>query len=264
MRQRGERRLTDVASELGGTWSDSKLSKIENGRTAISVQDVRKLLRVYGTRQPAFDEIIRLTRHAQQVSYADDYKEALPRDFGSFAELEYDAVSISSYDETLIPGLLQTEAYALEILRAGQFQDSEDEIAQRFEARMTRREILQRSEPPRLAYVLSETTLRMPVGGPQTMHDQLRHLATLAQYANLALNVVPLGSGPHAASGFPFMIFTMPDDLAEVVYSEQFCGSKYDEDPQIVTRYRLAFNTARAQALGAADSLALIERIMKE
>lgn len=263
-RLRGDRRAVDVVPGLGAGWSDSKISRIENGVSGLSVPDARKLLRAYATPEPEFAELVTLTRHAQQVGWWHDYKSVLPRDFGSYGELESDAVAIANYEETLVPGILQTPAYALEILQAGRLQDGDEEIERRLDVRMTRREILDRDTPPKTTFVLSETALRLPVGGPHVMVEQLRALLADADRPAVTVQVVPVGTGPHSATGFPHTIFTLPGDVIDVVYTEQLYGSRYDEDPETVARYRLAFNIVRAAALSPADSVALIERLEKE
>lgn len=262
--QRGERRAIDVANAMGKGWSDSKISRIENGVSSVSVPDVRKLLRLYDTTAPDFDELVKLARHTQQVGWWHDYRSVLPRDFGSFAELESDATSISAYEETLIPGLFQSEDYALEIMQAGRLQDSDEEIGQRLEARMARRELFETDAPPRLTSVIGETALRLSAGGPRVMKGQLRQLLDDGERDHVSVHVVPNSAGPHAATGFPFTVFELPGGVAPVVYSEQLRSSRYDEDPDAVAEYRLAFNAVRARALSPTDSAALMAQIMKE
>lgn len=254
--QRGERRAVDVAAALGAGWSDSRISRIESGESGVTVPDVRVLLNHYGTPDPDRTQIIELAKLARQVGWWDDYKRDLPPGFGVFAELEEDAEQVFAIDENLVSGVLQTADYALEVMQAGRLQDSEAEIERRVAARMARRDILDRENPPKMTFVISETALQLPVGGPVVMRGQLQQLLDDADRPNVSIHLVPTSAGPHAATNSPFTLFDLPRGVLSVVYSELFLGSRYEEDAEIVAKYRLAFNAARAVALSTADSAA--------
>lgn len=259
---RGERRAADVARALGKGWGESKISRIENG-VSVSVPDVRKLLRQYETPRDEADELIKLATLAKQGTWFGDYRSALPRDFGSFAELEQDATAIWHYQETLIPGLLQTQAYAREILHAGRLGADDDELDKRLEARMVRRELFARDVSPRLTFVIAEFALRLPVGDTRTGIEQMQRLLDDARLPNVTLHIVPTSAGPHASIGFPHVIFSLAG-VSDVAYAEELYGNRYVEDPDVVAKYRLAFESVLARSLGADASAALIAQVKKE
>lgn len=263
-RERSNRRAVDVAEALGEGWSDSRISRIESGESGVTVPDVREMLAHYGTAEPERTEILELAKLARRVGWWDDYKKALPPGFGVFAELEEDAEQILFLDENLVTGNLQTRDYALAVMQSGRLQDSETEIERRLDARMARREILERENAPKMIFVISESALHLPVGGPVVMRGQLQQLLRDAERPNVDIHVVPTYLGPHAATNSPFTIFDLPSGIRSVVYCELFFGSRYEEDEEIIDRYRLAFNAARAVALSTSDSAARIAEISAE
>jgi hypothetical protein len=173
--------------------------------------------------------------------------------------LEAEAASISAYGPELVPGLMQTEAYARAQMKAAPIPDSDEEIDKRIAVRMNRQRRLVESSPPECWVILNEAVLRRQVGGTETMHAQLTHLIDLARVPTVALQVLPFAAGAHPGTHGAFMIlgFPEPTDL-DVAYVEYLTGSAYLEAPDEVARYTLVMNHLRARALSADESVALI------
>ncbi|RAY12327.1 hypothetical protein DPM19_24535 [Actinomadura craniellae] len=150
-RLREEAGLTaeEAATELrnmGGRWSKSKISRIEDPRyPAPSPRDVRDMLEVYGMPdERRRDAFFQLTADAAQQGWWTAYKDVLS---GSYIDFEAEASSIRTFEPLVIPGLLQTPAYAAEIIKAGLVRDPA-EIERRVGLRMNRQKILDRTRPP--------------------------------------------------------------------------------------------------------------------
>lgn len=260
---RGNRRAADVAKEMG--WSEPTFSRAETGKKNLAVREVRKLLDIYEVDEEQRRALLILARQAQQIGWWHEYSAVLPEDFGAFADYEDEAAVQYIYQPIFVPGLFQTDDYARHIMRSNRFEDTDDEIEQRIEARSTRWELLKRAKPPRLLVVLEEAVLWRVVGNAQVMRDQLSQLLTLGQERNITIQVVPRTAALHAAIGAPFTIFEFAEeDMTSVVYSEQRHSSLYVEREDIVRSYSLAFADAQATALDPQASAALIAEHMKE
>ncbi|WP_202638399.1 helix-turn-helix domain-containing protein [Bailinhaonella thermotolerans] len=263
LRLRTTARLTldDVAAELD--WSSSKISRIESGRNGVSPSDVRLLLDVYGVRDHATREkLVELARAARRKGWWHAYPEVFR---SAYATAEADAVTISTYESDLVPGLLQTADYQTALLRACRPDLRDAEIERRLAARAERRAILTRSDPPRLMVVVGEAVLRRPVGGRKVMRGQLTYLIELAESPWMSFQILPSNSGSHAGRGVSFVLL----DLAEggrlgVVFLEHLTGHLFLEAETDVARYREEFSVLVKEAMDPEESIALIRRSLAE
>ncbi|MCM2411044.1 helix-turn-helix transcriptional regulator [Streptomyces sp. RKAG290] len=211
----------------------------------------------------AFDQLLgsgahleRLCRLAGQSRVAEYFADA--------AELERQARSISEYAPVLIPGLLQTRGYAAALTRASQRFISAEAVEQQVSTRMERSELLRGDTPPAFWAILHESALRVPVGGPEVMREQLNHLAeTAVTHRHIILQVLPFSAGVH-----PFLntMVSLMDfaDGPPVAYSEGAYTGQLIDEPQLVGTYQSAYDLARAVALSPEASLALIESAAKD
>jgi DNA-binding XRE family transcriptional regulator len=101
---------------------------------------------------------------------------AFPAAFGDFASYEVEAVTLWTFEHTLMPGLLQTEDYARAVLERHPYV-TPGQVAERVAARMARQTVLDHDRPPRFWVLLDENVLRREMGGAKVMHEQLCHLA---------------------------------------------------------------------------------------
>lgn len=260
VRLREDKGLTteQVAEEL--EWSRARLSRVETGKVVPRTYDVRALLDLYEVSGTEREELLALSREFhQEKRWWRPYLDVMPEGFDMFVALESDASSIHSFEPHLIPGLLQTEAYARAVLEAGEF-DNLAEVDRRVAVRMERQTLLTRENPPEYWAILSETALRRRVGGNEVMRDQLRRLAGPSRQPHINVQVIPFEFGPHPAMHGPFVIFGFPAD-SDIVQLETLTGAAYIEGETDLLRYRLAFDHLRAVALPPRDSRALIRAV---
>jgi Domain of unknown function (DUF5753) len=113
--------------------------------------------------------------------------------------------------------------------------------------------------------VLSESVLRVQVGGPKVMRDQLARLIEIAGQSKATLQVLPFSTAAHVQPISPFTIleFADPADPA-VVYLEHLTDSLLLENEEEVARYKVVFDHLRAEALGTAQSAGLIAQLADE
>jgi transcriptional regulator with XRE-family HTH domain len=235
--------------------SASKISRLEHGRVSMKQRDLADLLTLYGVMGEAERaDVLRLAREAARPGWWHQYGEVLPGWFEFYIGLEAAATRIRIYEMQFVPGLLQTAEYARAVIRAGHPAASEDEITRRVSLRMKRQQILSRPDgadlrAPRLWAVVDETALRRRLGGPGVMEAQLERLIELASEPNIALYVVPLQSGYHAAAAGSFSILRFaPPELPDVVYLEQLTSALYLDKRRDVDHYSAVMDQMCVQA----------------
>jgi transcriptional regulator with XRE-family HTH domain len=251
----------EAAARLG--WSASKVSRIETGRSPVSISDLRRLLDLYEVPAIRREWLVELARTADQRGWWEAYASAVRESYSALIAVETSAQSLFQFENSVVPGLLQTEAYVEEVVRSGLLAKPLGVVAQRVEVRLNRQAALTRQEEPLgLTAVLDEAVLRRQVGGPEVMREQLLHLADMAARPNITLQVLPFTRGSHPAIDGSFSIYLFPGIIeSEVVFLEHMTSDIFIEQEAEVTRYRLAFDRLQEIALEPEDSIALITQV---
>ncbi|MFJ9729072.1 Scr1 family TA system antitoxin-like transcriptional regulator [Streptomyces sp. NPDC101209] len=180
-----------------------------------------------------------------------------------YMEHEREAIALSWYDNAVVPGLLQTEAYVRAVLRNRVPAYDEDEIETSTAARLKRQEILHRRNPPTLSFIVWEPVLHMRIGEPEVRREQLRHLRSVAELPCVALQFLPLSSPSHAGMNGPFTLLETPDHQ-HLAYTESQRGSQWVSDADEVSRLARKYAMLRTQALTTQDSGDLLDRLLGE
>ena len=221
--------------------SPSTLSRLETAQATVRRGDIKELLDIYQvTDTTQRQKLLRLAVQSREQPWwwkYRDLKEAAGADLADQADV------IRQYSALLVPGLLQTERYAREIVRAVRGDEASTNTDLQLELRMRRQAMLTKPEPPRYVVVLDEPVVRRVVGGRQIMREQLQRLIQAAALPNVTLHLLPFSAGAHAAMDGEFTIFgyeNNPDD-PDVVYVDNIVGGEYKEDPTITKRYNWAF-----------------------
>jgi transcriptional regulator with XRE-family HTH domain len=248
--------IEDVTASLG--WQASKLSRIENRQVGISTTDLRKLLDVYHVADRAYrEQLADMARRATERGWWQSFSsDVVPAALANLIGLEAEARTIRSYEPELVPGLLQTEAYARAIMRAWQPGLTAADIDRRVEIRLARQDVLrQQGASPQASCIINEAVLRRTVGGNDVMHEQVEVLAKERDPANVTVQVLPFNSGAHPAMAGPFQIlaFHDPGDLG-VVHLESAMTAITLERPEELRRYDEIWGSLQARALSPEDS----------
>ena len=179
-RLREQARLTceEVGQRLD--CSGTRMSRVETGRISVRPGDARELLEIYGVTGTEADSLIQLAREARRTGWWHTYGGALPTWFEPYIGLESEVVRLRDFQSMVLPGLLQTEDYARAVLRAAPSAGPADAIDVQVALRMERQTILSQDEPPGLWVVLSESVLRVQVGGAKVMRGQFARLIEIA------------------------------------------------------------------------------------
>jgi transcriptional regulator with XRE-family HTH domain len=242
--------------------SGTRISRIETGRIGAKPGDVRELLETYGVTGPEADSLVQLAREARRKGWWHTYGQVLPPWFEAYVGLEAAATRFRDFQSMVVPGLLQTEDYARAVLRAAPNAGNAEDIDRQVALRMERQSILGQSNPPELWVVLSESILRVQVGGQDVMRAQLRRLIDVAERSSVTMQVLPFATAAHVQPISPFTILEFPDPAdPTVVYLEHLTGSLFLENEEEVRRYTVVFDHLRAEALGTAPSIDLIARV---
>ncbi|MEV0704077.1 helix-turn-helix transcriptional regulator [Saccharopolyspora sp. NPDC050389] len=208
--------------------SESKISRMELGRVGFKERDVADLLTMYGvTDQGEREHFLRLVSESRQPGWWNRYAEAMPQWFQDYVGLEGVAARIQTYELQFVPGLLQTEDYAMAVASSGHPKLADDETRRRVSLRMKRQRLLARPDAPRLWAVIDESVLHRPIGGAAVLRAQIGHLLEMTKLPNIALQVVPFSLSGYAAEGsFTMLRFNEPE-LPDVVYLEHLGGALY-------------------------------------
>ncbi|MFE1837070.1 helix-turn-helix domain-containing protein [Streptomyces sviceus] len=180
-----------------------------------------------------------------------------------YMEHEREAISLSWYDNAVLPGLLQTDLYVRAVLRNRVPAYDEGEIETRTAARLERQEILHRRNPPTLSFIVWEPVLHMRISGQDVWREQLQHLRALTQLPCVSLQFLPLNSPYNAGLNGPFTLLETPDHQ-HLAYTESQRGSQWVSDADEVSRLARKYAMLRTQALTTQDSRDLLDRLLGE
>lgn len=177
-------------------------------------------------------------------------RDAYPESFRPWIDIEQEATVLRSYELSVIPGLLQTEAYARTLLES-----VGGDVETRVAARIERQDlILKRDTPPMFVALIDEIALRQPIGGEEVMRQQYRSLAEAAE--RWIIQVVPQAAGMYRRLDGPFVIATV--DGTDHVYTPTQRGGYILDSPEAVAEVKWVWEAIRAEALPKQQSRDLI------
>jgi len=244
--------------------SQSKISRLENGRRSISQRDVRDLCGVYEVEDHRIvDSLMQMAKDSRQQGWWHSFGD-IP--YSVYIGLETDAASLRVYDPQVVPGLLQTKQYAEALIAGALPETATTEIEKRVQVRMRRQERISTEETPlRLWTVLDEAALRRVVGNKSLMRDQLEQLVEQSQLPHVTVQVIPFEMGAHPGLNGQYAILEFPDAAdSSVVYIEGVTSDLYLEKANDVQKYSVMYEHLRAQALNVEQSRQFIADIAKE
>jgi transcriptional regulator with XRE-family HTH domain len=251
-----------VAEQMG--WSAAKVYRIEGDRVRVLARDVQRLLTLYGIGGEQRDAVLELARLARAKDWWHQYSGVIPEWFQFYVGLEAATSAMQEYNAELVTGLLQTEPYIRAVMAAAMRAGHEQEMERQIAVRMERQKRLTAPDPPTLWVVLNEAVLHRQVGGPAVMAAQLTHITEISALHHVTVQVLPYAAGAHPAMLGSFTVMQFPDPAdRDVVYLEAETGALYLEKQEDVRRYSLILDYVRAQALGPAESRALIAQLGK-
>jgi transcriptional regulator with XRE-family HTH domain len=268
-RAREEAGITPEAAAGALEVHRATLFRIEGGQTSVRSHAVATMCRLYGCSDELTQALMSLAKETRSRGWWQSYGDAVPTWFELYVGLEAAADSLRHYEPNLIPGLLQTPAYAAAVLRAEPGRSPED-VARTVAMRLERQKLLVRRLPPApdLTVIVTEHVLlsRLPEGA---MVGQIERLIEVSGKGGISVRILPLATGPHAASlAGKFVILDFPARIngngqkePSTVYSESLTGALYLDKPAEVAAYERAWKSLEALALDERQSRRLMEAI---
>jgi len=243
-------------------WSPSKISRYERARTGLRPREVERLLDYYQITGPRRDLLLALAEDAAQKGWWEEFGDSLSEDYQQFIGLEHEATAMAVWHVDVVPGLLQTEAYARYIISSYSRIEPVPPgmIGRLVRVRMQRQQVLDR-DGLQLSVVLDESVLKRRIGDESVMYEQLMHLVQLADRDNLTLQILPLDA-QHTVFGESFVIFGFGPDsdamLQDVVSTEQLRSGFTLEGERETYLHRIAFQMLTGASLDPEASKELV------
>ncbi|MGI5519624.1 helix-turn-helix domain-containing protein [Micromonospora sp. CA-259024] len=265
LRRREALTLEQVCDRLGWA-STSKLSRIELGQSRPDLADVLDLLDIYKVSAPARDALIVIARDAATSRGWWKTLGEMSERQRTYAELEAGAADIVEYQPAVVPGLLQTPAYARVLVAAGVQLTPDVDVEAEVRARALRQEILRRAYPPRYTAVLAEEVCEpgdLPVA---VWREQLRHLVAVTGLSHVTVRLLPHGA---AGGGLrpltPYSCYAFPDPadprtvMLEALTTDVRLATVLDVD-----RYERMTEALLAAALSPEETVTVLARRVGE
>ncbi|GGM39238.1 transcriptional regulator [Longimycelium tulufanense] len=256
--------LDEVAGAL--RWSESKLSRYERAKVNAGPAEIIALAAILGVDDATRDKAVHLAVAASEgISPWGTYSpDALRGSFRDYLEDEFEATQVRTVEMVLITGLLQTEAYAEELVRVWEPDLTDEIVAERRQLRRDRQARLDASRGPlRLHSILFEPSLKLPIGGADVMREQLEHLLKRARLPNVTLQVLPEAVGAFPGIGTSYHLVTFEEDEPGAVYLEHLMDGVHIEEEDDLKAYTLNFGRLSSMALSPDKSARRIQEIIR-
>lgn len=179
-----------------------------------------------------------------------------------YMTLEAEATGFQHYAPSVFHGLLQTPAYARDLLKSAGPID-EETLAEDVAARMGRQNLLSHEDQPQFRAVIDEAVFRRPLKDPADWREQLAHLHQMSESSNVTVQVVRSSVGLHGLANTDTMFLWLPDGHT-VAYVETGYSGELVEETREVDRLRKAYDHLRDVALSPRESGELITQYMEE
>ncbi|MGW1716120.1 helix-turn-helix domain-containing protein [Streptomyces sp. NPDC002156] len=183
--------------------------------------------------------------------------------FRRWAQMEGTAISLCTYECRLVPGLLQTEAYARAVTTSVPPRPAEEELNRRIEARQERQKLLslERNPPCSFSFIVEQAVLERHTGGEEVTRELLDHLLdVIDRHWNVEIQVMSLRQPVHAGLDGPLRLLETPQNKW-FGYSEGQKNGRLISDPKEISVLQQRYAKLRSQALTPEDSRSLLKRM---
>jgi transcriptional regulator with XRE-family HTH domain len=183
--------------------------------------------------------------------------------FRQWARMESVAINLDTYECRVVPGLLQTEAYARAVTLSVPPLPDEAELTQRIAARLARQELLstRRKPPCAFSFIFEQSLLERHTGGEDVTRGLLDHvLDVIDRHWNVQVQIMPLRQPDHPGLDGPLQLLETPENLW-FAYSEGQNNGRLISDRKEISVLSQRYGKLRAQALTPEDSKRLLKRM---
>ena len=243
--------------------SKAKISRYELAQGGLKPAEVARLLELYGVQGSHREQLLALAEEATHKGWWEAYGDVMTEENLEYIGLEAEATSILEWQINVVPGLLQTERYAWDVLSA--YQEvatiSPRALQRRLETRLTRQQLLTRDEPLEYVALLDESVLHRQRGNQSVMRAQLQRLADVSKLPNVTIRILPFNIN-HGLAVDSFTIFQFGKAhetvLHDVVSLEHVTSELYVEGDTDTHQFKLAFDHLAEESLSPQESRELI------
>ncbi|MGH4029607.1 helix-turn-helix domain-containing protein [Actinomycetota bacterium Odt1-20B] len=180
-----------------------------------------------------------------------------------YLEHEKMALSIHSYQDHVMPGLLQTKDYARAVFNAVYPPLDDDEIDKRVVDRLARQQLFARKPIAVLNFIVEQSALTRPLGGNPVLKGQLRNMIEFGKLRNVTIQVMAHDRQTHASLMGP-MILLETAKRRQMAYIEGHKGGYFVTEQPDLGNLQGKYGILRTQALNPEDSAQLIEKVACE
>jgi transcriptional regulator with XRE-family HTH domain len=253
---------SDVAEKM--EWSLSKVMRIESGEVTISQNDLRPLLAYLGVRERAdVEDLVQAAKTSKQRrQWWDDtrYREALTPAMRQQIEYEIEATEVRNFCQSLMPGRLQTDAYAQALLSSYESHLSPDEIALRVESRARRRDqLLSQTRRPQIHLLFDEAVLLRQIGGKRTIGEQLSALGRYIDAGWLSARITPFTNPAPTLAPFELLYLGADSPTNAVLYRESDLADEIVDDVATIERHRAIWDRFWKTSIAEEESARLLK-----
>lgn len=243
----------------------SRISRIESGKTRISAEQVRQWLDETDAPAQDYEIVLDLAERAEVevVSWKDAHANGWAAHQNDYAAIEREASRILIWQPSVIPGLMQSGAYVRHFL--GKMRGlPERQVAEGVAARLDRQDVLYLPDT-HLEVVIAEHVLRQRFGGAAVMVDQLHRVASLAQLPSVDLAVLPSDTDMDETYEPSAVIYLAPhEDANDLAVIELATSVVRESKPDNVQRYVNLFRTYQAHSVRGSQAIEFVEAIAKQ
>lgn len=248
--------LPDLAAYLGV--SEVQASRLDRGVRGLGGGQVRRLAAWHHLPDAERDRLLKLAAESRKRAWWQQVE--IPNEaYRTLIGMEQAAQFVGEYGGGVIPGLLQTKAYAFASAVGSAPDLTEEQIEAGVDVRLHRQKILQRTPPPRLWVVVDEAVLARVTGGREVMSEQLHHLVTEGERPTVTVQVIAFDYGVHPGGNSNFILIDTGHGLPDLVFVEGLRRSAEFTDEVETQRYREIWEALKAIALSPRQSRELIE-----
>ena len=265
-RLRGTKTLDEVAADT--LISTSKLSRLENGQGVPQQRDIRDLIDYYEADRITGDRIRRWMTEGRRQAWWKEYSDVVRDTADTLFDFESGASVIRVYSPILLPGLLQTEAYARRLMATLYPNYTPSQVDKIVEIRQRRQQILlsDADDASHLQAVVDEAAVlrARAAGTDDDARTQLGHLHDISRRHNVSIRILPLTAGLHAGVMGLFEIYQFSSDIdRDIVHIETHSGDRFLEEQSSVLEYLRLFDAVSHRALDNDQSRDLLTRLVE-
>ncbi|TDD90444.1 XRE family transcriptional regulator [Actinomadura darangshiensis] len=255
--------VATVARRFGR--SQGWMSMVENGLQVIAPDELADLLDFYAIEDgPLRDSLLHLATH-KPGTWKRAYEYRISAAALDLASLEEDAAEIRTFQPNIIPGLLQIPAYTWKLMSVSPARNSRN-ARTLVEFRMSRQQVLSRSDPPRYTPIIAEAVLGNQVGGdPEILRAQIQRLAEVARHEHVDLRILPRTASEYLWLITPCHLISLrPPGRLTVTVGDHYNKSTFVEDEDEVASHEEIFDLLLSATLSRTASMGLIDEIASQ